>query len=157
MYDNLTRQAVSATLHCLTGCAIGEVLGMIIGTALAWPAWLAVLLAVFLAFAFGYSLSIWPLRRAGLTWPVAARTAVAADSVSIATMEIADNAFMLIVPGALAAGLSSMLFWVSLVTSLVVAFIVTVPINRWLIARGRGHALLHQFHDHHSQHGDHHA
>jgi len=142
----LTALAVSATLHCLTGCAIGEVLGMVIGTALGWSNSRTVLLAIALAFVFGYSLTIGPVLRSGVPFKQAVRVALAADTVSIFVMEVMDNAVMLIVPGALAAGLTDWLFWVSLALSFVVAFVVTVPVNRWLIARGRGHAVVHSFH-----------
>lgn len=143
---NLTRSAVSATLHCLTGCAIGEVLGMVIGTALGWSDLQTVVLAVVLAFLFGYSFTVTPVMRAGLTFRAAVPVALAADTLSITVMEIVDNAIMLTVPGAMDAGLSSLLFWGALAFALAVAFVVTVPVNRWLIARGRGHAVVHQFH-----------
>ncbi|MFZ1483718.1 MAG: DUF4396 domain-containing protein [Candidatus Saccharimonadales bacterium] len=150
--DPLTRTAVQATLHCLTGCAIGEVLGMVIGTALGWHGAATVILAIFLAFMFGYALSMLPLVRSGLPFAKAVKIALAADTVSILTMEITDNAFMLAVPGAMEAGLGSWLFWGALALSLVVAFIVTVPVNRWLIARGKGHAIAHQYHHGHGGH-----
>ncbi|HZO69574.1 MAG TPA: DUF4396 domain-containing protein [Kribbellaceae bacterium] len=142
----LTRQAVSATLHCLTGCAIGEVLGMVIGTALGWSAWPTVALAVVLAFFFGYLLTIRPVLRSGLRFGQAVKVALAADTLSIAVMEIVDNAIILAVPGAMDAGLGSPLFWGSLAFALAVAFVVTVPVNRWMIGRGRGHAVVHQHH-----------
>ena len=145
---DLTRSAISATLHCLTGCAIGEVLGMIIATALGWSNAASIGLSIILAFFFGYSLTIGPVLKAGVPFRRAARVAVASDTISIATMEIVDNAFIIIVPGALAAGLTDGLFWWSLVVSLIIAFIVTVPVNRWLIARGRGHAVVHEYHGH---------
>jgi hypothetical protein len=144
--SDLTRLAVSATLHCLTGCAIGEVLGMVIGTALNWPDLATIALAVALAFLFGYSLTIRPVLKSGLPLRAAVRVALAADTVSIAVMEIVDNAVMLLVPGAMAAGLAHWLFWTSLAFALAVAFVVTVPVNRWLIARGKGHAVVHQYH-----------
>lgn len=153
----LTRTAISATLHCLTGCAIGEVLGMIIGTALGLQNLATVLLSIVLAFAFGYTLTIRPVLASGLALSAAIPVALAADTVSIATMELIDNVFMLAVPGALDAGLSSLLFWASLAASLVIAFTVTVPVNRALIARGKGHAVVHQFHTGHDQHAEHHA
>jgi len=149
----LTRLAVSATLHCLTGCAIGEILGMVLGTAFGWSNAATVVLSVVLAFFFGYSLTMRPVLRAGVGFGAAVRTALAADTVSIAVMEIVDNAFVLAVPGAMDAGLASALFWGSLIASLVVAFAVTVPVNRWMIARGRGHAAVHQHH--HGGHADH--
>jgi hypothetical protein len=142
----LTRLAVSATLHCLTGCAIGEVLGMVIGTALGWGNWPTVALAVVLAFAFGYSLTLGPVVRAGVPVRQAIKVALAADTVSIAVMEVMDNAVVLTVPGAMDAGLPDLLFWGSLALSFVVAFVVTVPVNRWLIGRGRGHAVVHAYH-----------
>jgi hypothetical protein len=143
---SLTRLAVSATLHCLTGCAIGEVLGMVIGTALGWSDLATIALAVALAFLFGYSLTIWPVLRSGVPLRAAIGVALAADTVSITVMEIVDNAVMVLVPGAMEAGLTGVLFWASLAFSLAVAFVVTVPVNRWLIARGRGHAVAHRYH-----------
>ncbi|SDF77656.1 protein of unknown function [Lentzea fradiae] len=142
----LTRQAISATLHCLTGCAIGEVLGMVIGTALGWGTLATVVLAVALAFLFGYSLTIRPVLRSGLAFKAALGVALAADTVSIAVMEVVDNAVMLLVPGAMDAGLGQWLFWAALAFSLAVAFVVTVPVNRWMIARGKGHAVVHRHH-----------
>jgi hypothetical protein len=138
--------AVTATLHCLTGCAIGEVLGMVIGTALGWGDWSTIGLAVVLAFFFGYSLTIGPVLRAGVALRRAIGVALAADTISISVMEVMDNAVMLAVPGAMDAGLSSLLFWGSLAFSFVVAFVVTLPVNRWLISKGRGHAVVHEFH-----------
>jgi hypothetical protein len=146
--SDLTRSAVSATLHCLTGCSIGEVLGMVIGTAAGLGGSATVLLSIVLAFGFGYGLSITPVLRAGLPFRRAAKVALASDTVSIATMEVTDNAVVLLVPGALNAGLSTVLFWASLGVSLVIAFVVTVPVNRALIRRGRGHAVMHEFHQH---------
>ena len=143
-HDNLTRVAVSATLHCLTGCAIGEILGMIIGTALGLGNWPTVVLSIALAFAFGYGLTSLPLLRAGLAFSAVVPIALASDTLSIATMEIIDNAIMLLVPGAMDAGLGSLLFWGSLAFSLAVAGLLTVPVNRWLIARGKGHAVVHE-------------
>lgn len=146
--SNLWRNAVQATLHCLTGCAIGEILGMVIATALGWGNVASVALSVALAFLFGYGLTIRPVLRAGVGVRRAAGVALAADTVSIATMEIVDNALILAVPGAIAAGLDEALFWWSLSLSLVIAFVLTVPVNRWLIARGRGHATVHELHTH---------
>jgi hypothetical protein len=143
---SLTRQAISATLHCLTGCAIGEVLGMVIGTALGWGNLATVVLSVVLAFVFGYSLTIRPVLRSGLAFKAALGVALAADTVSIAVMEIVDNAVMVLVPGAMNAGLANWVFWAALVFSLAVAFVVTVPVNRWMISRGKGHAVVHQHH-----------
>jgi hypothetical protein len=142
------RTAVQATLHCLTGCAIGEVLGMVIGTALGWSAGPTVVLAVALAFVFGYALTMRPLLRSGIDFRTALKLALAADTVSIAVMEIIDNAVMLAVPGAMEAGLANWVFWASLAFALAVAFVLTVPVNRWLISRGRGHAVTHQHHAH---------
>jgi Domain of unknown function (DUF4396) len=142
----LTRLAVSATLHCLTGCAIGEVLGMVIGTALDWSNTATIVLAVALAFVFGYSFTIVPVLRSGLGLGAAIGVAFAADTLSITVMEIVDNAIMLLIPGAMEAGLDSLLFWGSLAVALATAFVVTVPVNRWLIGRGKGHAVVHQYH-----------
>ena len=143
------RTAAQATLHCLTGCAIGEVLGMVIGTALGWSAWPTVLLAVVLAFVFGYALTMRGVLRAGVNFRTALKVALAADTVSIAVMEIVDNAVMLAVPGAMDAGLASVVFWASLAFALAVAFVLTTPVNRWLISRGKGHAVVHQYHHAH--------
>ena len=140
----LTLVALSATLHCLTGCAIGEVLGMVIGTALGFSDWETIALAVGLAFFFGYALTSLPLLRAGLALATVIPIALATDTLSIAVMEVVDNAILLAVPGAMEAGLSSLLFWGSLSFALVIAGAVALPVNRWLIARGRGHAVLHQ-------------
>jgi len=141
--------AASATLHCLTGCAIGEVLGMVIGTAATLPNATTVVLSIALAFVFGYGLTMRGVLRAGVTVGAALRVALAADTASIALMELLDNAFVLTVPGALNAGLTSVLFWASLAGSLVVAFVLTTPVNRWLISRGKGHAVVHQYHQTH--------
>ena len=145
---SLDRLAFSATVHCLTGCAIGEVLGMVIGTALGWGNWPTVAISIVLAFAFGFSLTMLPLLRAGLAFAVAAPLALASDTLSIATMEVVDNTVMLLVPGALDAGLRDLLFWASLAFSLVVAFCAAFPVNRWLIAKGKGHAVVHAYHGH---------
>ncbi len=144
----LSRLALSATLHCLTGCGIGEVLGLVIGTALGWGTVATIALAVGLAFFFGYLLAMLPLLRSGLGLRAALRIALAADTVSITVMEIVDNAVMLAVPGAMDAPLTSLLFWGPLAGALIVAAIVVYPVNRWLIARGRGHALVHGHHRH---------
>ena len=138
--------AAAATLHCLTGCAIGEVLGMVIGTAAGLSNTATVVLSVALAFVFGYGLTMRGVLRAGVGFGDALKVALAADTVSIAVMEIVDNAIVLAVPGAMEAGLASWLFWASLALSLAIAFVVTVPVNRWLIARGRGHAVMHDYH-----------
>jgi uncharacterized membrane protein YbjE (DUF340 family) len=145
---SLTRSAVQATLHCLTGCAIGEVLGMVLATALGFGNAASIAISVVLAFVFGYGLTLRPVLRAGVPRRRAVRLALASDTVSIATMELVDNVFILVVPGALAAGLADGLFWWSLGLSLVIAFVLTVPVNRLLIARGRGHAVLHELHAH---------
>jgi hypothetical protein len=142
---SLSRTAWSATLHCLTGCAIGEVLGMVIGTALGWGNGATIALAVVLAFFFGYLLTLRPLL-ARMSFPSAARLALAADTASITVMEIVDNAIMLVIPGAMTAGLSDPLFWGSLAFSLAVAAVAAFPVNRWLISRGKGHAVVHAHH-----------
>ena len=146
MSDSSWSTAVSATLHCLTGCAIGEVLGMVIGTALGLADGVTVALAIALAFVFGYALSARRVVAAGLALGAALKVALAADTISIAVMEIVDNAIILAVPGAMEAGLSSFLFWGALAFALAVAFVVTVPVNRWLIGRGKGHAVMHAYH-----------
>jgi hypothetical protein len=140
----LTNVAVSATLHCLTGCALGEIAGMAIGTALGFGDWGTVALAVALAFLFGYALTSLPLLRAGFAVAAVVPIALASDTFSIAVMEIVDNAIVVAVPGALEAGLSSRLFWGSLAFALAIAFVAAVPVNRWLIARGKGHAAVHR-------------
>jgi Domain of unknown function (DUF4396) len=149
MDGSLNRVAFSATVHCLTGCAIGEVLGMVIGTALGWSEWGTVALAVALAFFFGYSFTVVPLLRSGLAFAAAAPIAFAADTVSIAVMEIVDNAIMLTIPGAMEAGLDNVRFWGSLAAALLIAGAVAYPVNRWLIARGQGHAVAHEHHGRH--------
>jgi len=141
--------AVSATLHCLTGCAIGEVLGMVLGTWWGWSDVATIVLAVVLAFFFGYLLTFLSVRRHGVEPRRAVRLALASDTVSIATMEVVDNALMLAIPGAMAAGVLDGLFWVSLAVALAIAFVLTVPVNHWLIGRGRGHAVVHELHTHH--------
>ena len=144
--QSLNRVAFSATVHCLTGCAIGEVLGMVVGTALGWGDWETVALAVVLAFLFGYSFTLVPLLRSGMALAAAVPVALAADTVSIAIMEIVDNAIMLLIPGAMEAGLDNVRFWGSLAVALIVAGAVAYPVNRWMIARGRGHAVVHELH-----------
>jgi len=146
----LSLLAASATLHCLTGCALGEIAGMVVGTALGLSNWATVGLAVAFAFLFGYTLTSLPLLRAGLAFGAVMPIALATDTVSIAVMEVIDNAIIVAVPGALEAGLSDILFWGSLAFSLVVAGLVAWPVNRWMIARGRGHAVLHES----GHHGD---
>ena len=140
----LTATAVSATLHCLTGCAIGEIAGMAIGTALGFSQWGTVALSIVLAFVFGYSLTSLPLLRAGLALAAVIPIALASDTFSIAVMEMIDNLVMVVVPGAMEAGLGSLLFWGSLAFALSLAFVAAVPVNRWLIARGKGHAAVHR-------------
>jgi hypothetical protein len=140
----LNRLAVEATLHCLTGCAIGEVAGMAIGTATGMSDGATIALAIALAFLFGYTLTSIPLLRAGLPPRRVVRIAFASDTLSIATMEIVDNLIMVVVPGAMAAGLGSLLFWGSLSFALAVAGVIAVPLNRWLIGRGKGHAAVHE-------------
>ena len=140
----LTGVAISATLHCLTGCAIGEIAGMAIGTAAGFSNLGTVVLSVSLAFLFGYGLTSLPLLRAGLALAAVIPIALASDTLSIATMELVDNAIILAIPGALEAGLDSLLFWGTLSFSLVIAGIFAVPVNRWLIARGKGHAVVHE-------------
>ena len=144
--QSLNRVAFTATWHCLTGCAIGEVLGLAIGTALGWGNLPTIVLAIALAFLFGYAFTAVPLLRSGLAIGAAAGIALAADTISIAVMEIVDNAVILVVPGAMDAGLGDPLFWGSLAFALAVAFMAAYPVNRWLIARGRGHAVAHQHH-----------
>ena len=141
------KMAVTATVHCLTGCAIGEVLGMVLATWWGWGNLASVALSVVLAFFFGYLLTFTGVRRAGADVSTAVRTALAADTVSILTMEAVDNGFLVIWPGAMDAALVDLLFWASLAASLVIAFVVTVPVNHWMIGRGRGHAVVHQIHE----------
>jgi hypothetical protein len=145
---SLNRLAFSATTHCLTGCSIGEVLGMVIGTALGWGNWPTVVLSTVLAFVFGYLLTLLPLRQEGMGLGAALALAFASDTLSITIMEIVDNAVMVVIPGAMNAGLTDPLFWVSLIVSLVLAGIAAFPANRWLITKGRGHALVHEHHHH---------
>ena len=144
--SSLNRLAFSATSHCLTGCAIGEVLGLVIGTVLGWGNVATIVLAIVLAFFFGYSLTMLPLLRAGLSLATALPLAFASDTLSITIMEIVDNLIVVLIPGAMDAGLSSALFWGSLAIALAVAFVAAFPVNRWLIARGKGHAVVHEYH-----------
>ena len=144
--QSLNRVAFSATWHCLTGCAVGEVLGVAIGTALGWGNAQTIALAIVLAFFFGYAFTAVPLLRSGLAFGTAAGIALAADTISIAVMELVDNAVILVVPGAMEAGLDDPLFWGTLAFALAVAFVAAYPVNRWLIARGRGHAVAHNHH-----------
>ena len=146
---SLNRLSFSATAHCLTGCAIGEVLGLVIGSALGWGNLATIALAVVLAFFFGYSLTMVPLLRAGVALASAIPLAFASDTLSITVMEIVDNLILLLIPGAMEAGPLDLLFWGSLAVALAVAFVAAFPVNRYLIARGRGHAVVHEYHGHH--------
>ncbi|MER7762269.1 DUF4396 domain-containing protein [Streptomyces sp. NPDC097619] len=138
--------AAKATLHCLTGCAIGEILGMVIGTALMWGNVATMALAIALAFLFGYSFTLLAVRRAGLGFRNAVKVALAADTISIAVMELVDNGIIALVPGAMDAHLSDGLFWGALLGGFAMAFLVTTPVNKWLIGRGKGHAVVHAHH-----------
>ena len=149
MEQSLNRLAFSATAHCLTGCAIGEVLGVVIGTALGWSDLATIALAIGLAFLFGYTLTSLPLLRAGMAIGAVIPIALASDTVSIAVMEIVDNAILLVIPGAMDAGLDEIGFWAALAFALLVAGAVAFPVNRWLLARGKGHAVVHQHHHAH--------
>ncbi|MFI0513381.1 DUF4396 domain-containing protein [Streptomyces sp. WSLK1-5] len=141
--------AAQATLHCLTGCAIGEVLGMVVGTALGWGNVPTTVLAIVLAFFFGYSLTLRGVLKAGMGFRAALRVALAADTLSIAVMELIDNGVIALWPDAMDAELADLLFWASLAISLAIAFVVTVPVNKWMIGRGKGHAVVHQHHHAH--------
>jgi hypothetical protein len=145
---SLNRLAFTATVHCLSGCATGEVLGLVIGTALGLATGPTIVLAVALAFLFGYAFTMIPLLRAGLAFGAVLKLALAADTASILLMEILDNGIMLIIPGAMDAGLGSPLFWGSLALALLIAGVFAYPLNRWLISKGRGHAVVHGAHDH---------
>ena len=145
---SLDAVALRATIHCLSGCAVGEVLGMVIGTALALSTGATIALAVTLAFVFGYAFTLFPLVKSGMGLASAAKVALAADTAAIALLEVVDNGIMLVIPGAMDAGLASPLFWGALVAALVIAGAAAFPLNRWLIARGRGHALVHGAHGH---------
>lgn len=144
--SNLNSMAASATLHCLTGCAIGEIAGLMIGTAFGLSTGVTIVLAVTLAFLFGYLLSTLPLLKAGLGFFVALSVVFAADTLSIATMEIVDNAVMAAIPGAMNAGLVNPLFWLSMMLALAAAFVAAFPVNRYLLTKGKGHALVHEYH-----------
>ena len=148
IHDSSWSTAVSATLHCLTGCAIGEVLGMVLSSWWGWGNAASIVLSVVLAFFFGYLLTFTSVRRHGVSPREGVRLALASDTLSITSMEVIDNLLVLVIPGAMAAGLLTGLFWGSLALSLVIAFVVTVPVNRWLISRGRGHAVVHELHGH---------
>jgi hypothetical protein len=143
----LNAMAASATLHCLTGCAVGEILGLVLGTAMGLSNTGTLVLAIVLAFVFGYSLSTLPLLRAGLGLTAALSVVLAADTLSIATMELVDNAVMGLIPGAMDAGLADVIFWVGMLIALTAAFVAAYPVNRYLLQRGRGHALTHEYHD----------
>lgn len=144
--------AANATLHCLTGCALGEITGLLIGTALGWSATQIIALAVTLAFVFGYTLSTLPLLKLGLSFAAALKLVFAADTFSILTMEIVDNAVMAMIPGSMGDGIVSPLFWISMMLALTVAFFAAYPVNKYLIAKGKGHALVHKYHHgHHTQ------
>lgn len=145
-HESLNRTALSATAHCLTGCSIGEVLGMVIGTALGLSTGTTIVLAVVLAFLFGYSLTMLPILRSGVSLGSAMRLAFLSDTASIAIMEVVDNLIMVVIPGAMAAGLATWLFWVSLAVALLIAGTAAFPVNRWLIARRKGHAVVHAYH-----------
>lgn len=138
--------AAKATLHCLTGCAIGEILGMVIGTALMWGNVQTMILAIALAFVFGYSFTLFAVRKAGLDFKTAVKVALAADTVSIAVMELVDNGIIAVVPGAMDAHLSDTLFWTALLGGFAVAFLITTPVNKLMIGRGKGHAVVHAYH-----------
>lgn len=157
--SSTSRLAFRATVHCLTGCGFGEVLGLVIATALGWHDLPSIMLAVVLAFIFGYALTLRPLLAAGMGFVSATKLALAADTISIAVMEVVDNAVMLAIPGAMEAGLGDLLFWGSLAFALAVAFAVAFPVNMWLIKRGRGHAVVHAHHNQQSEapHQDKHA
>ncbi|MDA0173805.1 DUF4396 domain-containing protein [Solirubrobacter taibaiensis] len=144
--QSLNRLAFSATVHCLSGCAVGEVLGMIIGTALGWSDLATIFLAVGLAFLFGYSFTSIPLLRSGMALATVIPLALASDTISIAIMEIVDNAIMLLIPGAMETGVGDIGFWAALAVALLIAGAAAYPVNRWLISRGKGHAVIHQHH-----------
>jgi Domain of unknown function (DUF4396) len=146
--SSLNRTAFSATVHCLTGCSIGEVLGMVIGSALGWSNFAIIVLAIVLAFFFGYGLTMLPLLRSGMALGAVLPLALASDTLSITVMEIVDNLIIVVIPGAMDAGLGSLLFWGSLAFALVVAGAAAFPVNRYLISRGKGHAVVHEYHGH---------
>jgi Domain of unknown function (DUF4396) len=146
--SSLNRTAFSATVHCLTGCSIGEVLGMVIGSALGWSNFAIIVLAIMLAFFFGYGLTMLPLLRSGMALGAVLPLALASDTLSITVMEIVDNLIIVVIPGAMDAGLGSLLFWGSLAFALVVAGVAAFPVNRYLISRGKGHAVVHEYHGH---------
>jgi len=147
--QSLNRLTFSATVHCLSGCALGEVLGLVVGTAFGWSNGATIAASIVLAFFFGYSLTSLPLLRAGLGLRRVAPLAFASDTLSIATMEIVDTLIIVLIPGAMAAGLGDALFWGSLLVALLIAGAVAFPVNRWLLARGKGHAVVHRYHHAH--------
>jgi hypothetical protein len=147
--QHINQMAFSATLHCLTGCAIGEVLGLIIGTALGLSSVVTIIIAVSLAFLFGFTLSTLPLLKAGLTFSAALPIVFAADTLSIATMEIVDNTVMALVPGAMSAGIVNPVFWLAMPFSLAIAFCAAYPVNKYLLTKNKGHALVMKYHEHH--------
>lgn len=150
-----TQLAISATLHCITGCAIGEILGLIIGEILGFSSLQTIALAVSLAFLFGYSLSMLPLLKAGVAFRVALPVILAADTLSIATMEVVDNAVVWAIPGAMEAGLVNPVFWLSMSLALTAAFFAALPVNKYLLSKGKGHALVHKYHHGHHDHHEH--
>lgn len=145
---HLNSMAASATLHCLTGCAIGEITGLVIGTILGWSTLQTIALAVLLAFVFGFALSTLPLKKAGLGFFAALSIVFAADTLSIATMEVVDNLVMALIPGAMSAGLVNPVFWLSMPIALAAAYVAAYPVNRYLLSKGKGHALVMKYHDH---------
>jgi len=151
--QHINHLAKSATLHCLTGCALGEVAGLVIGTVLGWGTGLTILLAVFLAFVFGFTLSAIPLLKTGMAFFAVMPIVFTADTLSIATMEIVDNAVMMVIPGAMSAGLVNPVFWVAMPVSLLAAFIAAYPVNKYLLKKNMGHAVLMKHHESHGHHG----
>lgn len=151
MNNNLNSTALSATMHCLTGCAIGEITGLMLGMIFGWPNLPTVAVSIGLAFLFGYTLSLVPLLKAGLALTAAMPIVLAADTLSILVMEIVDNATILVVPGAMSAGLVNPVFWLALALALFLAFWAAFPVNRYLLAKGKGHALVHEYHHHHEE------
>lgn len=152
---SINRTALRATLHCLTGCAIGEIAGLMLAAAFGWSNLMTLVVSISLAFVFGYTLSVWPLISANIPLKTALGVVLAADTLSIATMEVFDSLTVTVIPGAMEAGLSDLLFWASLVASLIAAFIAAFPVNRYLLQRGKGHALTHKYHNHGSEHEHH--
>jgi len=157
MTINTTSMAINATLHCLTGCAIGEISGLIIGTVFGLSNLITIAISIGLAFLFGYALSTLPLLKAGLAVGTALTVVLAADTLSILTMEVVDNGIMAVIPGAMNAGLVNPVFWLTMPLSLAVAFAAAVPVNKYLLERGKGHALVHEYHHGHHDHNNHHS